>query len=135
MLSDRPQILIADNDEDVLIKLEHALESGGYTTVTALSHAEASKLIEEGGFDLCVLDDSLSDRSSIDVLRAFGNDGKRPLVIVTYHQFPAPQEEKQFRSFGVSAFVNKRAHAQLTDIVAQLLEPMSRTRNAFDHMT
>jgi CheY-like chemotaxis protein len=62
------RILLADNDEDVLVALERTLEDGGYATATALSHAEASKLVSQGTFDLCVLDDYLSDKDSIQVL-------------------------------------------------------------------
>ena len=33
------RILLADNDEDVLVALERTLEDRGYATATALSHA------------------------------------------------------------------------------------------------
>jgi CheY-like chemotaxis protein len=39
------RILLADNDEDVPVGLERTLEDRGYATATALSHAEASKLL------------------------------------------------------------------------------------------
>jgi CheY-like chemotaxis protein len=130
------KILIADNDEHVLIALEHSLENGGYSTVTAVSHEETRKLLREEGFDLCVLDDYLSDRDSIQVLREVRRTGKMPLVVVTYHRFPGPREEEQLRSLGVSAFVNKEAHSELVDIVSHLLQPTStRPRDAFEEMT
>lgn len=138
MLSkEEERILIADNDEHVLIALERSLEDGGYSTVTAVNHEEARKLLAEERFDLCVLDDCLSsDENSIEVLREFRDGCKRRLVIVTYHRFPLPREEKRFRALGVSAFVNKRAHMELVDIVSYLLEPMtSRPQGAFDEMT
>lgn len=130
------RILIADNDEDVLIALEHTLENRGYQTVTAVNHEQTSKMLEEHNVDLCVLDDYLSDKDSIEVLSELRGAGKTPLVIVTYHRFPGPQEERQLRSLGVSAFVNKEAHSELVDIVSHLLEPRkSRPRSAFDEMT
>lgn len=136
MLSNGPRrILIADNDEDVLIALEHVLESSGYTTVTTLNHGVASKLMGEEGFVLCVLDDYLSDKGSIDVLAECRRGGNEALVVLTFHRFPSPHEEKQFRSLGVSAFVNKRAYSELVDIVSQLLTMRSRPRSAFDDMT
>ena len=92
MLGKEPQrILIADNDEDVLIALERVLENGGYATATALSHSAASRLLEEESFDLCVLDDYLSDNGSIGVLSEFRELGRKPIVVVTYHRFPKPQ--------------------------------------------
>ncbi len=65
------KVLLADNDEDVLVALERTLEDGGYATATAVSHAEASKLFSQDAFDLCVLDDYLSDKDSIQVLNEF----------------------------------------------------------------
>lgn len=130
------RILIADNDEDVLIALEHTLENGGYQTITAVNHEQTSKLLEEHNVDLCVLDDYLSDKDSIQVLNELRGAGKKQLVIVTYHRFPGPHEERQLRSLGVSAFVNKEARSELVDIVSHLLQPMRRpARNAYDEMT
>lgn len=86
------RILIADNDEDVLIALEHTLENGGYQTITAVNHEQTSKLLEEHNVDLCVLDDYLSDKDSIQVLNELRGAGKKQLVIVTYHRFPGPHE-------------------------------------------
>ena len=127
MLNKPPgKILIADNDEDVLIAIEHALETSGYTTVTAFCHDEASKLFRDETFDLCVLDDYLSDRDSTDFLAELQTPGRGPLIVLTYHRFPSPQQEERFRCLGVSAFVNKRAHSQLVDIVSHLLRPMNR---------
>lgn len=137
MLDKEPRkILIADNDENVLIALEHVLENGGYATATALSHHEALKLLAEESFDLCVLDDYLSDNDSVGVLTEFREAGRRPIVVVTYHRFPQPYEETQLRALGVSAFINKRAHSELVHIVSALLEPIThRPRWAFDDMT
>jgi CheY-like chemotaxis protein len=133
----RPRrILLADNDEDVLVALERTLEDRCYTTVTAISGEEALKLLSQDTFDLCVLDDYLSDKDSVQALREFHRVGTTPLVIVTYHRFPLPHEERQLRALGVSALVNKRAHAELAEIIDQLLEPMpARNRGGFDDMT
>jgi response regulator of citrate/malate metabolism len=56
--------------------------------------------VSQGTFDLCVLDDYLSDKDSIQVLTEFQRAGMTLLVIVTYHRFPSPQEEKQLRALG-----------------------------------
>ena len=130
------RILIADNDEDVLIALERTLENGGYSTATAVNHDEARKLLSEHSFDLCVLDDYLSDQDSVQVLSELRSVGQRPLVIVTYHRFPALGYEEQLRSLGVSAFVNKGAHMELVEIVSHLLEPRKNWPGAaFGEMT
>lgn len=133
----RPRrILLADNDEDVLVALERILEDGGYATATAVSHAETTKLLSQDAFDLCVLDDYLSDKDSIQVLTEFRRAGMTLLVIVTYHRLPSPHEEMQLRALGVSALINKRADAELAQMVDQLLEPKTaRCRGEFDDMT
>jgi len=127
------RILLADNDEDVLVALERTLEDGGYATTTALSHEEASKILSRSTFDLLVLDDYLSDKDSIQVLTEFRRVGMTLLVIVTYHRFPSFHEENQLRALGVSALVNKSAHSELAQIVDHLLDP--RTARHRDEST
>jgi DNA-binding response OmpR family regulator len=56
------KILIADNDEDVLLALERALENEGYDTAVTVSGEVAFRILNTGAFDLLVLDDYLSDR-------------------------------------------------------------------------
>jgi CheY-like chemotaxis protein len=117
------RILVADNDEDVLIALEGALEERGYATTVALSSAEVCALLDKGGFDLLILDDYLSDADSVKTLTACRNAGIRTLVVVTYHRFPPVDEEARLRDLGVSALVNKRSHSELIEIVGHLLKP------------
>jgi len=61
----RLNILIVDDDERVLMDLEHALEGEGYTTATAWSGEEALRLLRTGTFHLFLVDDHLHDVSSI----------------------------------------------------------------------
>ena len=61
------KILIADNDEDVLLALEQALENEGYETAVTVSGEVAFQILATGAFDLLVLDDYLSDRHCIQV--------------------------------------------------------------------
>jgi CheY-like chemotaxis protein len=64
MKAARWNILIVDDDERVLMDLEHALEGEGYTTATAWSGEEALRLSGTGEFHLFLVDDNLSDVSS-----------------------------------------------------------------------
>ena len=61
MASDPIKILIVDDDEDVLIELQHLLEDEGYSTVTAWSGREALEASEKGEFDLLLVDEYLGD--------------------------------------------------------------------------
>jgi DNA-binding NtrC family response regulator len=127
------RILITDNDDAVLIALERVLEDEGCATETAVSYAEALRVLSQSNFDLLVLDDYLSDSDSIQVLTDIPTS-RRPLVVVTYHRYPARTQHGQLRSLGVSAFVHKRAHSELAEIVRYLLEPR-RYRGELDSIT
>ncbi|HXY49928.1 MAG TPA: response regulator [Terriglobales bacterium] len=130
------RILIADNDENVLITLEHVLEDEGYATTTVVSRKEASIMLSRSTFDLLVLDDHLSDGDSRQLLTEVRGSGLAPLVVVTYHRYPTQTEETQLRSLGVTAFVNKCAHPELAAIVRYLLAPQSRGHSdGFDSIT
>jgi DNA-binding response OmpR family regulator len=52
-------ILIADDDQDVLIGLERALEDAGFSTTTAWGREEALRLSEGTRFDLLLIDEGL----------------------------------------------------------------------------
>ena len=58
------KILIIDDDQDVLIELEHVLESEGYVTVTTWSGQEALGLSDLGQFNLFLVDEHLNDVNS-----------------------------------------------------------------------
>ena len=65
-------ILIVDDDEDVLIRLEHTLEAEGYSTTTAWSGREALSIARKSKFDILLVDEHLADMESaivVDALR------------------------------------------------------------------
>jgi DNA-binding response OmpR family regulator len=125
------KILIADNDEDVLVALEHALQNEGYETAVTVSSDVAYQVLSTGAFDLLVLDDYLSDRHCIQVLTHFRQSGMKPLVVVTYHQLPSRSERDQLRALGVSTLVNKRAPIELVRTVHYLLRPVGKLGDQF----
>jgi DNA-binding response OmpR family regulator len=57
----KPNILIVDDDKDVLITLEHALETEGYETSTAWGGKEALSLSDETKFDLMLINEHIAD--------------------------------------------------------------------------
>lgn len=125
------RILIADNDEDVLVALEQALEDEGYDTAVTVSGDVAFQVLSTGAFDLLVLDDYLSDRHCIQVLTHFHRAGLKPLVVVTYHDLPSRTEREQLRALGVSTLVNKRTPIELVRTVHYLLRPMEKCSDQF----
>jgi DNA-binding response OmpR family regulator len=132
------KLLIADNDEGVLIELERVFEDEGYATTTVLTREEVSSLLCNGEYDLVVLDDFFSDGDSVDVLTNIQRSGMRPLIVVTFNRYPAPDQRARLRELGVSAFVDKLAHPEIVDIVRHLLAPRPGVRargDDFDSIT
>lgn len=65
----RKSILIVDDDEKVLIDLEHLLEDQGYSTTTAWSGGEALQLLQSKSFDFVLLDGDLPDLTREELMR------------------------------------------------------------------
>ena len=136
MSAQRPgKVLIADNDEHVLLSLEWTLESEGYDTVVAFNDEEVMRILTEDACDLVVLDDHLSEKDSRQILADFPHAGIRPMVVITYHRFPTLDARKSLESLGVSAFISKQAHSELAHIVRYLLEPHNRSRDELGSLT
>jgi len=129
------RILIADNDENVLIALERTLETAGYDTSLAFDARGIYRTVSNSTFDLVVLDDYLSDKDSFEVLARFQTAGILLPVVVTHHRYPAPEDQQRLRSLGASAFINKRAHSELVHIVRFLLQPQRGCEDEFDSFT
>lgn len=66
---ERVRILVADDDEDVLMLVTAALERAGYAVTQARDGAEALKLAQETRPALCVLDVMMPELDGIEVTR------------------------------------------------------------------
>jgi DNA-binding NtrC family response regulator len=64
----RAKILIVDDDRDILLGLENRLTWMGHEPVTADNGTDALRLIEQGGFDLAILDLELPALSGLEIL-------------------------------------------------------------------
>jgi len=64
----RAKILIVDDDRDILLGLENRLTWMGHEPVTADNGKDALRLIEQGGFDLALLDLELPVLSGLEIL-------------------------------------------------------------------
>jgi len=120
------KILIADNDEDVLVALERLLQDQGYDTAVAVSGHGTVEVVSQGAVDLLVLDDHLSDQHCVQVLTQIPRNARKPFVVITYHQVPSLSEQTEMRSLGVNTWVSKQDHAQLIRTVAHLLQPLEQ---------
>src|SRR4026209_1923703 len=64
----RARILIVDDDRDILLGLENRIAWMGHEPVTADNGKDALRLIEQGEFDLALLDLELPVISGLEIL-------------------------------------------------------------------
>ena len=117
-------ILIADDDELVLMTLEALLESQGYDTTTAWSGREALKLMRSRSFDLVLLDDYLPDLDSEEILRQIQQHmAIKPLVIVMQTR-PTLDARTRYASLGAADVMGKwTARREISQAVRNCLAP------------
>lgn len=121
---ERKTVLIADDDELVLIRLEGLLQDQGYETTTAWSGRQALELLRSSEFDLVLLDDCLSDIGTETVLEHMQSLASQPLTVVMQSSQPAPDSLPPFASFGVRDVVHKRMPCQqFSQVVRTWLTP------------
>jgi CheY-like chemotaxis protein len=123
MTAERRLVLIADDDEDVLVLVRTVLERSGHEVIAARDGAEALALAGERRPDLAVLDISMPEVDGLEVLRRFHADGETselPVVLLS----ALAQEADVALGFeaGASAYVRKPfSPRELTERVAELL--------------
>jgi len=85
----RASILLADDEEKILIPLRRALEREGYDVVSTTRGREARRLLNERIFDVLVVDNLMPDLSGLDLVRdvtASIPEADRPqIVMMTAH--------------------------------------------------
>ena len=63
------RILVVDDEANICVLYSEELADEGYEVVTATNTAEAVERLQEGQFDLAVLDIKLKNESGIDLLQ------------------------------------------------------------------
>jgi len=78
------RILIIDDEYDIRESLETLLSIEGYTAVTAENAAQGLKRLEEGSYDLVLLDLMMPDRSGLEMLDDLrARDRETPVFLIT----------------------------------------------------
>jgi DNA-binding response OmpR family regulator len=111
MAADNPHILVADDEEDVLMLCRVNLEFEGFEVTEAPNGAEAVRLAREVGPDLVLLDVMMRVKDGWETLTELKSDAglkKIPVVMLT----AKVQEEDQFRALaaGAADYVTKPFH-------------------------
>jgi DNA-binding response OmpR family regulator len=83
---DRPLVLVADDDQDILELVALRLESAGYDVVRAADGEEAVRIAAESKPDLAVLDVMMPRLDGYDVTRRIRADeatSRTPVILLT----------------------------------------------------
>jgi len=127
----RKHILIADDDEHVLMSLERLLEDEAWDTTTAWSGEDAMRWLNTKTFDLVLLDDILPEPgpSSDDLLRHI-QQMEVQLVVIVMQARPLRGALRRFSELGASAVVGKwAARCEIVQAVRASLEPAPFVRD------
>lgn len=85
-MSNRPKILVADDDKDIVSLVAWALQDAGYATVQAVDGLEALRMTVQQDPDLLVLDlgmPGLEGDAVLRILKARGEDTAPPVIFLT----------------------------------------------------
>jgi DNA-binding response OmpR family regulator len=94
-VSDKPLVLVADDDADILDLVSYVLQGEGYEIVAAHDGRQALELARERQPQLAVLDVSMPNLDGLEVTRALRADADLatlPVILLTARVAPADQE-------------------------------------------
>lgn len=81
------KILLVEDDQFTRELYEEVLTSEGFEVITAVNGEEGLKQIEQGGFDLILLDVMMPKKDGLEVLRSLKDEppkvGNGPIVLLT----------------------------------------------------
>ncbi|RKZ17898.1 sigma-54-dependent Fis family transcriptional regulator [bacterium] len=125
-MAKRSKILICDDQASIRTSLGEALSDEGYQVHEAADGAAAEALLEEGEFDLALLDLKLPDTTGVEILRQMRARGLDiPTILMTaYGDTPTAVEAMQL---GAWDFVQKPySLAEMKEKVASALKAQKR---------
>jgi len=128
MLRKDKSVLVVDDDEDVLIVLEWALENEGYSTTTAWSGQEGLNLLRSKRFDLVLVDEHLPDLGWRAILGELRRKGVKTPVMIMQATAPKSDEVDQYASSGICGWVRKQMPREVTEAVDKCFESSASTR-------
>ena len=109
--SQRPRVLVVDDEEEIRSIVEQLLNDAGYCVTTASGGREATSLLPHESFDLIIVDMVMPDVSGMDVLEAArGLDSHAKVIVMT--GYPSLGTEVQLVALGVAEYVTKPFRAE-----------------------
>lgn len=103
----RPKVLILEYDLDLLLDLEHALETGGFDTTVGWQVDAFYHLLGKREFDVLVLGHHPPDIDALTVLRSL--EAKQTHVLVLDNPTRSRSEHARFQELGASMVLPRTA--------------------------
>jgi DNA-binding response OmpR family regulator len=122
-------VLIVDDEPDILVLLQLALETAGYTTVQASDGAKALDLIRARHPDLVLLDVMMPVMDGWKTLELLNEDSERPPVMMVTAK-TAARDQDRARALGAEDFVTKPFEP--ADLLERMKQVMGRERTVAD---
>lgn len=101
----KPRVLVVDDEPQILRFLEPALNAGEFDVVTAMTGAEAVKLVATKAPDIILLDLGLPDKDGKDVIREIRSWSKIPIIVLSARDREV--EKIESLDLGANDYINK----------------------------
>lgn len=120
----KTKLLIADDEENILILYKMEFEEDGYEVITAPSAIEALKLIEEEDPDLLIMDICMPEMDGIEALgKILSRNNKLPVILNSAYS----SYKDNFMSWCANAYVVKSSDlTELKETVIRVLKEADR---------
>ncbi len=120
-MSEKPRLLIVDDDEDTLESLSDVLEVRGYKIETANTGKEAFSKIRKSSFDVALIDIKLPDVSGILLLQTFRKN-QPTMMNIMITAYSTQETAIDALNHGANAFILKPIdHEKLDKMIKKCL--------------
>jgi len=122
-LSDRPRILVADDEERILLLLETVLDGAGYEVRTSNNGTEAIKSLEENEVDAVITDMNMPGANGIEVINATRRLYGPTIPIIVITAYGSVQNAVEAMHHGATDYLEKPFDmTELRDCLAKWLK-------------
>ncbi len=105
-MSAKGSILVIDDEQEIRESLEHLLKLEGYRADSAATGDEGLKRIDDGVFDLVLLDINLPDRNGLDLLQHIKRDSPA-MGVIMITAYASTQMAFQASKQGADSYITK----------------------------
>lgn len=123
-MTERPTVLVVDDDDDIVALLRDFLEAAGYAVLTAQDGAAALALLDTARPDCLLLDVMMPGQSGFDVVRRVRETSDLPILFLSARQ----DDSDKIRGLGLGADDYIVKSATPAEVVARVRAVLRRAR-------